>query len=125
MKRKPHAPPGLVAERLGPDRIRLRFYGDAQEEELVVEAIELAEALARLEAPGYPTMPPGELEDEPDDVPNYTTAELPVWSPGGVLVLRRIKLPGPDLLEFSTPSGSVYELPYGRTVAYLRTLLPR
>ncbi len=126
MKRKVHAPHGLTAERLGPDRIRLRFYGDVEEEELVVEAIELAEALARLEAPGYPTMPPGELEDEPDDIPNYTTAEVPVWSPEeGVLVLRRIKLPGPDLLEFSTPSGSVYELPYGKTVAYLRSLLPR
>jgi len=125
MKRRVHAPRGLAAERAGNERIRLRFYGDVEEEELVVEAIELAEALARLEDPGYPTMPPGELEDEPDDVPNYTTAELPVWSPGGVMVLRRIKLPGPDLLEFSTPSGSVYEFPYGQAVRYLRSLLPR
>ncbi len=126
MKRRVHAPRGLAAERAGNERIRLRFYGDVEEEELVVEAIELAEALARLEAPGYPTMPPGELEDEPDDAPNYTTADVAVFEPEeGILVLRRVKVPGPDLLEFNTPAGSVYEFPFREAVDYLRRYLPR
>ncbi len=126
MKRDPHAPPGLSAEPLPGGRIRLWFYGDVEDEEVVVDAIELAEALARLEAPGYPTMSPEDLEDEPDDAPNYTTADVAVLEPEeGILVLRRVKVPGPDLLEFNTPAGSVYEFPFAPTRDYLRRLLPR
>ena len=125
-KRDPRAPEGLVAEPLPGGRIKLWFYGDVEEEEVVVDALELAEALARLEAPGYPTMSPEDLEDEPDDAPNYYTADVAVFEPTeGVLVLRRVKTPGPDLLEFNTPEGSVYEFPFREAVEYLRKFLPR
>ena len=126
MKKHVRPPEGFSAERVGDDTIKLWFYGDVEDEWWVVYAVELAEALARLEAPGYPTMSPEDLEDEPDDDPNYTTADVATLEPEeGVLVLRKIKTPGPDLLEFTTPAGSVYEFEYPATVAYLRTLLPR
>jgi len=125
-KKDPTAPEGIAAERLPGGRVRIWFYGDVEDEEVVVDALELAEALARLEAPGYPTMSPEDLEDEPDDAPNYYTADVAVFEPiEGVLVLRRVKLPGPDLLEFNTPAGSVYEFPFRQTVEYLRRFLPR
>jgi len=117
-------PQGLSAKRKG-EEIELLFSDGTAEERLRMWAIELAEALARLEAPGYPTMDPEELEDEPDDIPNYTTAAVELLEPEGVLTLRKIKVPGPDLLEFTTPSGSVYEFEWPEAVEYLKPLLPR
>ncbi|WP_457637051.1 TFIIB-type zinc ribbon-containing protein [Oceanithermus sp.] len=117
-------PLGLSAKREG-EEIELVLDDGTAEERLRMLAVELAEALARLEAPGYPTMDPEELEDEPDDVPNYTTAQVELIEPEGVLILRKIKVPGPDLLEFTTPSGSVYEYEWPGASEYLRSLLPR
>jgi len=117
-------PLGLRATRKG-DAIELVLSDGTGEERLRMPAIELAEALARLEAPGYPTMDPEELEDEPDDVPNYTTATVELTEPEGLLTLRKVRVPGPDLLEFTTPSGSVYEFEWRPALAYLEPLLPR
>ncbi len=114
----------LSAKRKG-EEIELILSDGTAEEPLRMLALELAEALARLEAPGYPTMDPEELEDEPDDVPNYTTATVELIEPEGLLILRKVRVPGPDLLEFTTPSGSVYEFEWRRAVDYLRSLLPR
>ncbi len=114
----------LSAERKG-DEIVLSLSDGGAEEVLRMWALELAEALARLEAPGYPTMDPEELEDEPDGYPNYTTATVELLEPRGLLTLRKVKLPGPDLLEFTTPSGSVYEFEWPKASAYLEPLLPR
>ncbi len=125
-RQDPRAPEGLAADPLPGGRVRLWFFGDVEGEEVVADALELAEALARLEAPGYPTMSPEDLEDEPDDAPNYTTADVAVFEPEeGILVLRRVKVPGPDLLEFNTPAGSVYAFPFREALEYLRRFLPR
>ncbi|HGY08588.1 MAG TPA: TFIIB-type zinc ribbon-containing protein [Oceanithermus profundus] len=117
-------PLGITAKRSG-DAIELTLSDGTAEERLRVDALELAEALARLEAPGYPTMDPEELEDEPDDVPNYTTATARLIEPEGLLTLRKVRVPGPDLLEFTTPAGSVYEFEWRAALDYLRPLLPR
>jgi len=117
-------PTGLSAKRTG-EEIEISLSDGTAEERLRMWALELAEALARLEAPGYPTMDPEELEDEPDDVPNYTTAAVELLEPEGILTLRKVKLPGPDLLEFTTPSGSVYEFEWPKAIEYLKPLLPR
>ena len=117
-------PLGLSAKRKG-DEIELVLSDGTAEERLRMWALELAEALARLEAPGYPTMDPEELEDEPDDVPNYNTAAVELLEPEGVLTLRKVKVPGPDLLEFTTPAGSVYGFEWRAATEYLEPLLPR
>ncbi|WP_457629496.1 TFIIB-type zinc ribbon-containing protein [Oceanithermus sp.] len=117
-------PLGLSAKRDG-EHIELVLNDGTAEERLRMLAVELAEALARLEAPGYPTMDPEELEDEPDDVPNYTTAAVELVEPEGLLYLRKVRVPGPDLLEFTTPSGSVYEFEWRAAMDELAPLLPR
>ncbi|XOB98644.1 TFIIB-type zinc ribbon-containing protein [Deinococcota bacterium DY0809b] len=117
-------PKGLSAVRKG-ETIELVLSDGTAEERLRLLAIELAEALARLEAPGYPTMDPEELEGKPNDAPNYTTATVELLEPEGLLTLRKVRVPGPDLLEFTTPSGSVYEFEWRPALAYLEPLLPR
>ncbi len=116
--------PGFSAKRKG-EEIELTLSDGVSEERLRMPALELAEALARLEAPGYPTMDPEELEDEPDDAPNYTTATVELSEPEGLLTLRKVRVPGPDLLELTTPAGSVYEFEWRRALDYLEPLLPR
>ncbi len=96
---------------------------DFGEEAVRVNRLELAEALARLEA-GVGEEPPKEAEDEPNLEPDYVSAE--VAAEEGVLLLRRIQFLGaPDLLEFTLPSGSVYAFPFRQALTYLRPFLRR
>lgn len=100
----------------------LLVFGE-EEESVRVNRLELAEALARLEE-GVGEEPPKEAEDEPNLEPDYVSAELAAEE--GVLLLRRIQFLGaPDLLEFALPSGSVYEFPFRKALAYLRPFLRR
>ncbi|WP_236630087.1 hypothetical protein [Thermus thermamylovorans] len=83
--------------------------------------VELLEALRRLEE-GVGEEPPKEAEDEPNQEPDYVTVH--VETDQGPMVLRRIFFPGArDLLEFTLPSGSVYEFPFREVRELLRPLL--
>jgi len=63
-------------------------------------------------------------EEESVRVDRLVSAE--VAAEEGVLLLRRIQFLGaPDLLEFTLPSGSVYEFPFRKALAYLRPFLRR
>ena len=63
-----------------------------------------------------------EAEDEPNQEPDYLTVH--VEAEPGPLVLRRIVYRGaPDLLEFTLPSGSVYEFPFREALALLRPVV--
>ena len=65
---------------------------------------------------------PEEAEDEPNREPDYLTVH--VEAEPGPLVLRRIVYRGaPDLLEFTLPSGSVYEFPFREALALLRPVV--
>jgi len=86
-----------------------------------VAKAELAEALRRLEE-GVGDEAPEEAEDEPNREPDYLTVH--VEAEPGPLVLRRIVYRGaPDLLEFTLPSGSVYEFPFREALALLRPVV--
>ncbi|SDF08509.1 lysine biosynthesis protein LysW [Thermus arciformis] len=103
------------------DEVVLRFSDGALEEEVRVAKVELAEALRRLEE-GVGEEPPKEAEDEPNLEPDYLTAHLETDQ--GPLVLRRVLFPGaPDLLEFTLPSGSLYEFPFRQALKTLKPLL--
>ena len=81
----------------------------------------LPEYLRRLEE-GFGDAAPGEAEDEPNQEPDYLTVH--VEAEPGPLVLRRIVYRGaPDLLEFTLPSGSVYEFPFREALALLRPVV--
>jgi len=67
-------PQGLSAKRKG-DEIEIVLSDGTAEERLRMWAIELAEALARLEAPGYPTMDPGRTSRT-----TFPTTLPPRWS---------------------------------------------
>ncbi|WP_117237746.1 TFIIB-type zinc ribbon-containing protein [Thermus sediminis] len=102
------------------EEVVLRFSGGTLEEVRLLKA-ELLEALGRLEE-GVGGEPPREAEDEPNLEPDYLTVH--VGTDQGPLVLRRILFPGArDLLEFTLPSGSLYELPFRQVLAALRPVL--
>jgi len=98
-------PKGLSAACKG-ETIGLALSGGTAVERLGLLAIEPAEALARLEAPGYPTMDPEELEDKPNDAPNCTTATVELLEPEGLLTLRKVRVPGPARVQH--PRGQRY-----------------
>jgi len=99
----------------------LRFADGTLEEGVRVAKAELAEALRRLEE-GVGDEAPEEAEDEPNREPDYLTVH--VEAEPGPLVLRRIVYRGaPDLLEFTLPSGSVYEFPFREALALLRPVV--
>lgn len=99
----------------------LRFSDGTLEEGVRVAKAELAEALRRLEE-GVGDEAPEEAEDEPNREPDYLTVH--VEAEPGPLVLRRIVYRGaPDLLEFTLPSGSVYEFPFREALALLRPVV--
>ncbi|WP_223299840.1 RHS repeat domain-containing protein [Meiothermus taiwanensis] len=79
------------------------------------EALEVAEAPA---APFEPAQHRPHLEGA------YCAAQVELYSPPGLLLLRRVVEEGGDLLEITTPNGSVYTFEYDRVRAYLRPLLP-
>ena len=111
---------GLEAYGEGEEAV-LRFSDGTLEEEVRVAKAELAEALRRLEE-GVGDEAPEEAEDEPNQEPDYLTVH--VEAEPGPLVLRRIVYRGaPDLLEFTLPSGSVYEFPFREALALLRPVV--
>ncbi|WP_244341016.1 TFIIB-type zinc ribbon-containing protein [Thermus thermophilus] len=111
---------GLEAYGDGEEAV-LRFSDGTLEEEVRVAKAELAEALRRLEE-GVGDEVPEEAEDEPNQEPDYLTVH--VEAEPGPLVLRRIVYRGaPDLLEFTLPSGSVYEFPFREALALLRPVV--
>jgi len=123
------------------------FIASDGEEKIVMAALELAEALARLEE--EPPMYTRGASDESEDLPQepvvdegqpspwgphfaykqpseggYRAAEAYVIEPSGMLLLRRVFSEGEDLLEFDTPVGATYEFAYRETLEYLRQFLP-
>ena len=103
------------------DEVVLRFSDGTLEEEVRALRADLLEALRRLEE-GVGEEAPKEVEDEPNLEPDYLTVH--VETDGGPLALRRVVFPGaPDLLEFTLPSGSLYEFPFRQVVKTLRPIL--
>jgi len=103
------------------DEVVLRFSDGTLEEEVRALKADLLEALRRLEE-GVGEEAPKEVEDEPNLEPDYLTVH--VETDGGPMALRRVVFPGaPDLLEFTLPSGSVYEFPFRQVVKTLRPIL--
>jgi hypothetical protein len=99
----------------------LRPLSDGTLEEVRALKADLLEALRRLEE-GVGEEAPKEVEDEPNLEPDYLTVH--VETDGGPLALRRVVFPGaPDLLEFTLPSGSLYEFPFRQVVKTLRPIL--
>ncbi len=148
---------GLTAHPTGEDEIVLIFDDGLNRERFTMSALELAEAIARLEEPGETLMRADGFEasqeddeDNPaDDQDNlsdedtwdleaqrmprlahdstgeYVVAPVSLNEPSGMMHMRRVLMNGPDILEFATPSGSLYELEYPSVLRYLRPMLPR
>jgi hypothetical protein len=137
-------PEGLTARR-SPNRenIILLLEDGVSTERLVILAHELSEGLSRLESQDGNAWRSEALEMHdidlseqvsfgPDRMPtvsrepagDYRIAEVALESPTGFLMLRRVMLNGPDVLELDTPSGSVYEFDYAQTLRYLQSMLP-
>ncbi|KOX89525.1 hypothetical protein BVI061214_00693 [Thermus aquaticus] len=103
------------------DEVVLRFSDGTLEEEVRALKADPLEALRRLEE-GVGEEAPKEAEDGRNLEPDYLTVH--VETDGGPLALRRVVFPGaPDLLEFTLPSGSVYEFPFRQVVKTLRPIL--
>jgi len=103
------------------EEVVLRFSDGTLEEEVRVLKAELLEALRRLEE-GVGEEPPKEAEDEPNLEPDYQAVH--VETDQGPLALRRVLFPGaPDVLEFTLPSGSLYEFPFRQVLKMLRPIL--
>lgn len=135
---------GLTARR-SPNRqnIILTFEDGVSSERLIVPMHELSEGLSRLESEDGRTWRSDGLEMHDMDLseqlsfgPNrmpavtrepsgdYRTAEVALEDPIGFLILRRVMLLGPDVLEFDTPSGSVYAFDYASARHHLHAMLP-
>ncbi|MFN3368575.1 MAG: TFIIB-type zinc ribbon-containing protein [Thermus sp.] len=111
---------GLTAYGEGEEAV-LVFSDATLEEEVRTLKADLLEVLRRLEE-GVGEEPPKEAEDEPNLEPDYLTAH--VETDQGPMALRRVLFPGsPDLLEFTLPSGSVYQFTFREVQELLRPLL--
>ncbi|RTH04065.1 hypothetical protein CSW50_03640 [Thermus scotoductus] len=111
---------GLSAYGEGEEAVLVFSDGTLEEEVRTLKA-DLLEALRRLEE-GVGEEPPEEAEDEPNLEPDYVTAH--VETDQGPIALRRILFPGsPDLLEFTLPSGSVYQFPFREVQELLKPIL--
>ncbi|WP_027881528.1 hypothetical protein [Meiothermus rufus] len=107
------------------DNLKLVLSDGTTEETLWLSALELAEALGHLEE--------GELlstwEREAAEASEaqggaYRAAQAELYNPPGLLLLRRVVQEGGDLLEITTPNGSVYIFDYTQARVYLRPFLP-
>ena len=111
---------GLTAYGEGEEAVLVFSDGTLEEEVRTLKA-DLLEALRRLEE-GVGEEPPEEAEDEPNLEPDYVTAH--VETDQGPMALRRIFFPGsPDLLEFTLPSGSVYQFTFRGVQELLKPIL--
>lgn len=158
-------PGGLYSDGMAtpaPEGLRAAFDPDNQDSEVIalfldspnanrilVNAFDLAAALARLEdgtdqdpffspmsAEGISTNTV-ELEGGPDPTSDYSpessvpveasymAGEVETIEPGGAMLLRRVWYPGEDTLEITGPTGAVYTFDYKQAVEYLRPMLPR
>ena len=111
---------GLTAYGEGEEAVLVFSDGTLEEEVRTLKA-DLLEALRRLEE-GVGEEPPKEAEDEPNLEPDYLTVH--VETDQGPMALRRILFPGsPDLLEFTLPSGSVYQFNFREVQELLKPIL--
>jgi len=111
---------GITAYGEGEEAVLVFSDGTLEEEVRTLKA-DLLEALRRLEE-GVGEEPPKEAEDEPNLEPDYLTAH--VETDQGPMALRRILFPGsPDLLEFTLPSGSVYQFTFREVQELLKPIL--
>lgn len=111
---------GLTAYGEGEEAVLVFSDGTLEEEVRTLKA-DLLETLRRLEE-GVGEEPPKEAEDEPNLEPDYLTAH--VETDQGPMALRRILFPGsPDLLEFTLPSGSVYQFTFREVQELLKPIL--
>ncbi|GBD40229.1 hypothetical protein HRbin38_00084 [bacterium HR38] len=111
---------GLTAYGEGEEAVLVFSDGTLEEEVRALKA-DLLEALRRLDE-GVGEEPPKEAEDEPNLEPDYLTAH--VETDQGPMALRRILFPGsPDLLEFTLPSGSVYQFTFREVQELLKPIL--
>lgn len=121
------------------------YLGEGHETRLLVNAFDLAGAMARLEdGPDQdPFFPPGSAEGLAGDTVEadsqegfspessfpaeeaYMAAEVETLEPGGLMLLRRILYPGEDLLEITDPTGAVHTFDYREVVGYFRPILLR
>lgn len=121
--------------------------GEGNEERLLVNAFDLAAAMARLEdgtdqdpffsptsAEGIASTTveadagPGSGFSPESSVPAeaaYMAAEVETIEPGGLMLLRRVLYPGEDTLEITDPTGAVYTFDYKEVGEYFRPILPR
>jgi hypothetical protein len=124
------------------DNLKLVLSDGVGEEVLWLSALELAGGLAHLEeddlldpnestwsheaveVPEVHISPYGLAQRRPRLEGAYRAAQVELYNPLGLLVLRRVVEDGGDLLEITTPNGSVYTFDYNRIRAYLRPLLP-
>ncbi|RTG96552.1 hypothetical protein CSW25_04085 [Thermus scotoductus] len=111
---------GLTAYGEGEEAVLVFSDGTLEEEVRTLKA-DLLETLRRLEE-GVGEEPPKEAEDEPNLEPDYLTVH--VETDQGPMALRRILFPGsPDLLEFTLPSGSVYQFTFREVQELLKPIL--
>lgn len=124
------------------DNLKLVLSDGVGEEVLWLSALELAEGLAHLEedelldpnesawlheaveVAEVPAAPLELAQRHPHLEGAYCAARVELYNPPGLLLLRRVVEGGGDLLEITTPNGSVYTFEYDRIRAYLRPLLP-
>ncbi len=124
------------------DNLKLVLSDGVGEEVLWLSALELAEALSHLEENDLLDPHESAWEHEAVEIPEvqispygiarrsprlegaYRAAQVELYNPSGLLLLRRIVEGGGDVLEITTPNGSVFTFEYDRVRAYLRLLLP-
>lgn len=121
------------------DNLKLVLSDGVGEEVLWLSALELAGGLAHLEEEDLLDPNESAWSHEAVEIPEasgqtqahprlegaYRAAQVELYSPSGLLLLRRVVEDGGDLLEISTPNGSVYTFDYNQIRSYLRPLLPR
>ncbi len=124
------------------DNLKLVLSDGVGEEVLWLSALELAEGLAHLEEDDLLDPNESAWSHESVEVPEtsisaysptkhhprlegaYRAAQVELYSPPGLLLLRRVVEVGGDILEVTTPNGSVYTFAYDQVRAYLHPLLP-
>jgi hypothetical protein len=138
------APEGFSA-RLEDDNLGLVLQDGLAEEKIWLSALELAGGLMQLEeghlmaAEDSPWDLDG-LEDSPEAVSlsryglpeidhffegGFTAAEVELFEPYGLMLMRRIAEEGGAILELTIPNGSVYSFDFQEVREYLRPILPR
>lgn len=124
------------------DNLGLLLEDGLAEEKLWMSALEFAEGMAHLEegelldpnesvweheeveAPEIHISPWGIAERSARIEGAYRAAQVELYEPSGLLLLRRVVEDGGDVLEISTPLGSSYTFDFEQIQRYLRPMLP-